>query len=143
MWTSAGVHGESRSDHLEHLLVAVHLELDHPLGIDRILRLGRADEPLEARVVDLAGQAVSRVGGPAALGQVGVEEVVVGISHGIQEAVDRLGLAPAVLLQTVDPGELGQGVDQLGVGLLPGDLLQAQERVVDVLPVGPLEVETA
>ena len=114
--TSVGLPGRVRQADLEDLLVAVDLELDHPLGLDRVLRLGGADEPLEAGVVDLAGQRNRGSDGCGAGGELGVEQVVVGVGDGVEEAVDRLRLAPAVEPPPLDPRQLGQGVDQLGVG---------------------------
>ena len=98
--------------------MAVNLQLDHPLRIDRVFRLSCADQPFQARVVDLAGQAKPRVGRSPAGGQLGVEQVIMCIADRIQEPVDRLGAAPAVLLQAVDPGELGKRIDKLGIRIL-------------------------
>src|SRR5271166_6810733 len=66
------------------------------------------------------------------------------IADRIQKPVDRLGAAPAVLLQAVDPGELGKRIDKLGIRILARHLLEAEENIVHVpLPtVGPLEVVT-
>ena len=104
---------------------------------------GRADQPFDAGVVDLAGQPEPRVGAAAAVGELGLgaEEVIVGIGGGVQEAVDRLRLAPAVEPLPFDPGELGQRVDQLGLGAALGELLEVLQGRVDVVAIFLVEVE--
>ena len=69
--TSAGVQGEFCEGDAEDLLAAVDLELDRAVGLDLAVRLGRADQPLEAAVVEVAGEPEARVGRPAAGGQLG------------------------------------------------------------------------
>ena len=139
--TSAGVQGEFRSDDAEDLLAAVDLELDRPLGHDLAVRLRRADQAVEAAVVEVAGQPEPRVGRAGGRrrgrGRRG--------SRRRRRRRRRSGrsppaLPPAVEPLALDPRELGQGVDDLGVGVCPGDLLQPRERAVDVAAVAPFEV---
>ena len=124
--------GRVLEDDPQRLLAAVDLERDRlaVLGLDLALGQGRADQALDAGVVDLAGQAEPRVGAAAAVGELGLgaEEVVVGIGGGVEEAVDRLRLPPAIEPLAFDPGELGQGVDQLGLGAALGEFFEVLSR---------------
>ena len=118
------------------LFAAVHLERNHlaVLRLDLPLGLGRSDDALDARVVDLARQPEPRIGLAAAVGQlgVGVKEIIVGVRGRVQEPVDRLRLAPAVELLPFDPRQLGQRVDQLGLGALLRELFHVKHRQVAV-----------
>ena len=51
----AGVHTIRNPSPRGDLLVTVHLELDDPLRIDRVVGLGRADDPFQPRVVEFTG----------------------------------------------------------------------------------------
>ena len=138
--------GRFLEDDAQRLLAAVDLERDGlaVLGLDLALGHGGADQALDAGVVDLAGQAEARVRAAAAFGELGLvaEEIVVGVGGGVEEAVDRLRLPPAVEPLAFDPGELGQGVDQLGLGAALGVFLEVLEGRVDVLAIFLVEIES-
>ena len=55
-----------------------------------------------------------------------------GVGRCVQEPVDRLRLAPAVETFALDPGKLGQRVDQLGLGAPLGVFFEVEQGRVDV-----------
>ena len=131
-------------DDPQRLFAAVDLERNRLaiLRLDLPFGLRRPDQAVDAGVVDLHGQPEPRVGRPAALGQHGVvvEEVIVGVGGGVEEPVDRLRLAPVVEPFRLDPGELGQRIDQFGLGALLSVLLEVKQARVHVAAIFVVEV---
>ena len=138
--------GRLLKDDSQRLFAAVDLERDGfaVLKLDLALGQGGADQSFDAGVVDFAGQAEARVGPPAAVGELGLfaEEIIVGVGGGVQEAVDGLRLPPAIETLALDPGKLGQGVDQLGLGAALGIFFEVLEGRVDVVAVFLVEIES-
>lgn len=132
--------GVSEGD-AEDLFAAVDVQGDSAVGGDLAFGLGGADQAVEAAVVEVAGEAEARVGGLAAFFEVGVEEEVVSVGDGIDEAVDGGGFSPAVEAFSLDPGEFGEGVYDFGVGVGAGDFFEGGDGAVDVFAIAAFDVE--
>ena len=52
------------------------------------------------------------------------------------------GFPPAIETFAFDPGKLGQGVDQLGLGAALGEFFEVLQRRVDVVAIFLVEVES-
>ena len=78
----------------------------------------------------------------AGVGQLGGEEVVVAVGEGVDGPVDRLGLVPPLQASGLDPRQLGQGVDDVGVGVGSDQGLERGEDGRRVAPVLRLQAES-
>ena len=129
---------------LEDLLAAADLQAEFAVGLDLgAVGLGLAEQAVERPVVEVAGQPVAGVGGLAGEGQLGGEQVVVGVRQRVERPVERLGPVPAVVRLPLDPRELGQGIDEVGLGVAPGLLLQGGEDAGRVLAIAARRGRTA
>ena len=63
-----------------------------------------------------------------------------GVCGGVKVPIDRLRLAPMVEPFGLDPRQLGQGVDQLGLGALLSVLFEVEQARVDVAAIFLVEV---
>ncbi len=130
----------------EDLLAAVDLadELAVRLKPARLrIRERRADQVVEAAVVEAPRELEPRVGLLTAVGELGGEEVLVGVGDRVDVAVERLAAAAVVEPPGLEPRELGQRVDEVAIDCSTCLALQAGDHAGDVAAVARFEVVAA